>query len=202
MNWLRRPYDWVLGWADTPYGPAALFCLAVAEAVVFPVPPDVLLIALALGSRSKAIRFGLICTAGSVLGGTMGYGLGHLLWLDGDGFTALAGFFFDTVPGFSEAIWYRVGERYEAWDFAVVFTSGFTPIPYKLITISAGAFDIDFVAFLFASAVSRSARFLLVAGLIWRFGEPIKHFIDRWFDWLAILFVILLVGGFALLTLL
>ena len=95
----------------------------------------------------------------------------------------------------------RVQGLYDKWDFWVVFTAGFTPIPYKIITISAGAFDISFAIFVVASALSRAARFFLVAYLLWRYGEPIRDFIDRRFNLLSILFVILLVGGFGLIKL-
>ncbi len=196
MTWLRRLYDWVLKWAETPYGAMALFVLAFAESMIFPVPPDILLIALALGNRRRAFYFGLICSVASVLGGVAGYGLGHFLWLSGDGFTAIAHFFFDHIPGFDPALYYDVGRKFEEWGFVIIFTAGFTPIPYKIFTISAGAFDVDFLLFLLASTVSRTARFFLVASLIWKFGEPIKAFIDKYFNLLALVFTILLVGGF------
>lgn len=196
MKWLRRLYDWVLGWAETPYGALALFVLAFAESMFFPIPPDVLLIALALGCRRKALRFGLICSAGSILGGMGGYALGHAAWLTGSGFTPLAQFFFDHIPSISEEAYYRLGEQYERWGLAIIFTAGFTPVPYKLITISAGAFDVNFLLFVLASLVSRTARFLLVAGLIWRFGPAANTFINKYFNTLAVLFSVLLVGGF------
>ncbi len=192
----------MLGWAESPYGAVALFFLAVAESVFFPIPPDVLLIALALGRRRKALYFGLLCSAGSLCGGMIGYALGHFAWLTPDGFTALAQFFFQNIPGFSEAVYADLGQRFEEWGFVIIFTAGFTPVPYKLFTISAGAFAISFPLFLLASAISRTARFMLVSVLIWRFGEPVRVFIDRYFNWLAIAFAVLLVGGFALLKLL
>ncbi len=196
MKWVRSLYEWVLGWAESPYGSVALFALAVAESVIFPIPPDVLLIALALGCRTKAIRFGLICCAGSLLGGMAGYGLGHLAWLAPGGFTPLAHFFFDAIPGFSQELYYTVGQRFEEWGFVIIFSAGFTPIPYKLFTIAAGAFEINFLLFLVASAVSRSARFLLVAALVYRFGAPIRDYLEKYFNVLAILFTVLLVAGF------
>ena len=107
----------------------------------------------------------------------------------------MARFFFDQVPGFTVERFERVQAQYESWGFWVVFTAGFTPLPYKVITISAGAFDISFAVFAAASVVSRSARFFLVAGLLWRYGEPVRGFIDRRFDLLAALFVVLLLGG-------
>ena len=202
MHWIRRLYDWVLSWAESPYGGAGLFLLAFVESMVFPVPPDALLIALVLGSRRRAFGFALLCAAGSVLGGAAGYGLGHYLWLTPDGFTPLAHFFFDTVPGFSQALYNEVGLRFQEWGFEIIFAAGFTPIPYKVFTISAGAFDVSFALFVVASVISRSARFFAVAALIRWFGAPVKRFIDRYFNLLAIVFTILLVGGFVVIKLL
>jgi len=180
----------------------ALFAIAVMESIFFPVPPDVLLIALALGQRRRALYYGLICSAGSLCGGMIGYSLGHYAWLTSDGFTAIAQFFFHHISGFSESVYYDLGQRFEEWGFVIIFTAGFTPIPYKLFTVSAGAFGTSFPLFLLASATSRTARFMLVSGLIWRFGEPVRVFIDRYFNWLAIIFAILLIGGFVTLKLL
>lgn len=197
MNLIRKLYDWVLHWAETPYGAPALFILAFAEASFFPVPPDVLLIALALGARSKALWFAFLCSIGSLLGGMTGYALGHFLWWEGpQQFSPFALFFFNHIPGFSFEVFNHVQVQYNLWNFWIIFTAGFTPIPYKVFTITAGAFDIHFGWFLLASIISRSARFFLVAGLLWKFGEPIKGFIDKYFNWLAILFTLLLVGGF------
>ncbi|MDZ7316934.1 MAG: DedA family protein [candidate division KSB1 bacterium] len=193
---IRRLYDWVLSWAESPYGAAALFILSFAEASFFPVPPDALLIALVLGSRAKAFRFAFNCTTASVLGAAFGYWIGHSLWWTDGGFSGLANWFFAHVPGFTHALFYRVQGLYEQWNFWVIFTAGFTPIPFKVFTISAGAFDVSFPMMILASIVSRGARFFLVAGLIWKWGEPIKSFIDKYFNWLAILFTILLIGGF------
>jgi len=199
MSWLRRLYDWVLHWADSPYGPAALFVLAFAESMFFPVPPDVLLIALCLGNRKKALYFALICSVASILGGIGGYGIGHFLWLTEGGFTGVAHFFFDHVPGFDQELYFEMARRFEEWGFEIIFAAGFTPIPYKVFTISAGAFDVSFPLFLVGSVISRTARFFIVAGLIWKFGAPIQTFIDKYFNWLAIGFTLLLIGGFVLL---
>lgn len=198
MTWVRRLYDWVLHWAETRYGTPALGLLSFAEASFFPIPPDVLLIALALGDRKRAFYFALVCSVASIFGGIAGYAIGHYLWLTADGFTAVADFFFANIPGFNEALYFTLGERFEAWGFIIVFTAGFTPVPYKLFTISAGAFDISFPLFVLASAISRSARFFLVAALIWKYGDPIKSFIDKYFNLLAIAFTVLLIGGFVL----
>lgn len=197
MQLLRRLYDWVLHWAETPYGAPALFFLALAEASVFPIPPDPLLIALVLGSQRKAFRFAATCTLGSVCGAMVGYGIGYLAWWSSPGqFSSLAWFFFQHIPGFSVPLFATIQQQFEAWNFWIVFTAGFTPIPYKVFTIAGGACAINFPMFLFASIVSRGARFFLVAALIWKFGAPITSFIDRYFNWLAILFTVLLIGGF------
>lgn len=197
MSILRKLYDWVLHWAKTPYGAVALFVLAFAESSFFPIPPDALLIALVLGARNKAFKFALNCTAASVLGALLGYALGHYLWWNSSNeFSPVAMFFFNNIPGFTEKIFYDVKTLYDEWNFWIIFTAGFTPIPYKVFTISGGAFDINIVLFVLASIVSRAGRFFLVAFLIWKFGNQIKGFIDKYFNWLAIAFTILLVGGF------
>ncbi len=195
MKWLRWLYDWVLSWAETPYGALALFVLAFAESSFFPIPPDVLLIALCVGQRKKALWFAGVCAVGSLFGGMAGYLIGWGMW------GAVDQYFFAYVPGFTEEVFNAVSARYEEYGFAIVFTAAFTPIPYKVITIAAGVCTINFPLFMFASVVGRSARFFLVAGLMFFFGEKIKGFIDRWFNYLTILFAILLVGGFAALKL-
>ncbi|MAX30736.1 MAG: cytochrome B [Candidatus Marinimicrobia bacterium] len=203
MNYLRRLYDWVLHWAETKYGVAALFLLALAESSFFPIPPDVLLIPLALGARSKALRFALVCSVASIAGGMVGYGIGYFSWWNGAGaYSAVAIFFFNHIPGFSEQVFLNIQEKYEIYNFLIVFTAGFTPIPFKIITISAGAFSVNFPMFLLASTISRSVRFFLVALLIRKFGEPITAFIDKYFNILSIIFTILLIGGFLLLKVL
>ena len=200
MNYLRRLYDWILHWAETKYGVPALFLLALAESSFFPIPPDVLLIPLALGARSKAIRFALVCSVASIMGGIAGYGIGYFSWWNGaEAYSAVALFFFNHIPGFTEQVFLNIQEKYEIYNFLIVFTAGFTPIPFKIITISAGAFSVNFPMFLLASTISRSARFFLVALLIRQFGEPITAFIDKYFNILSIIFTILLIGGFLVL---
>lgn len=187
---LRRLYDWVLHWAETPYGSWALFLLAFAESSFFPVPPDVLLIALAISIPAKAFRYALICSLGSLLGGVAGYVIGYQ-------FMDLVGFRIVDFYGFAEQ-YHAVGNLYNRYNAWAVGIAGFTPIPYKVFTISAGAFKINFVIFLIASAISRSARFFLVGWLIYKFGPGIRMFIDRYFNILAFVFVALLIGGFIL----
>jgi membrane protein YqaA with SNARE-associated domain len=193
MRVFRRLYDWVLHWAETPYGTPALFLLAVAESSVFPVPPDVLLIALSISLPHRAWYYAAVCSLGSVIGGVIGYLLGWGFW------SLLADFFFAYVPGFTPQLFDRVQALYAEHDFWVVFAAGFTPIPYKVITIAAGVFLINFPVFVLASVIGRSARFFLVAGLIRRYGPGIRSFVDRYFNLLSLLFLLLLIGGFLVL---
>ncbi|HEX6629781.1 MAG TPA: YqaA family protein [Gemmatimonadaceae bacterium] len=190
---VRRLYDWTLGWAERPGGTWALFGLAFAESSFFPIPPDVLLMALCMGRPRRSFWFALVATVGSVLGGIAGYFIGHSLFeqigrpiLEWYGATAT----FD-----------RVGELYRQNLVLALGTAGFTPVPYKVFTIAGGAFAVPLLPFVLISVVSRGARFALVGTLIYYFGPPVKSFIDRYFNLLSILFVVLLVGGFAVVRL-
>lgn len=185
---LRKLYNWVLHWAETPYGSWALFLLALAESSFFPVPPDVLLIALAISIPARSFRYALICSVGSLIGGVCGYVIGYQ-FMDMVGMRIVE--FYGVTQQYGAVS--DLYERHNAWAVGI---AGFTPIPYKVFTISAGAFKINFPIFFIASAISRSARFFLVGWLIYAFGPEIKQFIDRYFNILAVLFVVLLIGGF------
>jgi membrane protein YqaA with SNARE-associated domain len=180
----------VLHWAETPYGTWALFALAFCESSFFPIPPDILLIALAVSIPKKALRYALICSIGSVLGGCFGYLIGWQ-FMTGVGDKIISFY------GLSQKVEY-IRELYVAYDAWAIGIAGFTPIPYKVFTISAGAFNINFSIFVIASAVSRSARFFLVGGLIYFFGPGIQAFIDKYFNILATAFTVLLIAGFVL----
>jgi len=191
---IRGLYEWVLGWANSPYSTPALFVLAFCESSFFPVPPDVLLIALSIARPSRAFFYAIVTSTGSVVGGAFGY---------------LIGYQFMDIVGYKIINFYHltaqydyVGELYNKYDAIAVAIAGFTPVPYKLFTITAGAFKINFITFLIASAISRSARFFLVSTLIFFYGESIKSFIDKYLNILTIIFVLLLIGGFLLLKLL
>lgn len=188
MRMFRRLYDWVLRWANRPHALLALFLLAVAESSFFPIPPDVLLIAMALAAPGRSFRYAGLCTVGSVLGGVIGYGIGLVL-IDSIGMPIL------TFYGATDKYEYiRVlYDRYDAWAVGI---AGFTPIPYKVFTIAAGAFKINFWVFVLASIAGRAGRFFLVAALIYRFGPSIKGFIDRYFNMLTVIFFALLILGF------
>ena len=185
---VRRLYHWVLGWADRPGGPAALAGIAAAESFFFPIPPDILLIPLSLGRPRRALWFATLCTAGSVAGGVVGYVIGSSLYASvGEPILEFYGLI---------AQYENLGALYDRHLVVTLGTAGFTPIPYKVFTIAAGAFSVSFPAFVTVSAVSRAARFFLVAGLIRVFGPRIRGFIERYFNLLTILFALLLIGGF------
>lgn len=185
---LKRLYNWVLHWAETPYGTWALFILAFAESSFFPIPPDVLLIALAISIPKKSFKYALVCSIGSVLGG----GFGYLIGLE---FMEFIGQPIIDFYGGNYKYQYiqQLFNRYGGWAVAV---AGFTPIPYKVFTIAAGAFKIKLSVFFIASILSRSARFFMVGGLIYAFGPSIRSFIDRYFNILAIVFMAFLILGF------
>ncbi len=187
---LRRLYDWVLHWAETPYGTWALFLLSFCESSFFPIPPDVLLIALAVGIPKKSFKYALVCSVGSVLGGCLGYLIGWQ-FMAGIGEKIIAFY------GLTQKIEY-IKDLYINYDAWAIGIAGFTPIPYKVFTISAGAFNINFPVFIIASTISRSARFFLVGSLIYIFGPRIQTFIDKYFNILAVAFMVLLVAGFVI----
>jgi membrane protein YqaA with SNARE-associated domain len=177
-------------WLERPYGVYVLFAIAFVESSFFPLPPDVFLIALCIAVPRKSFKYAAICAVGSVLGGAFGYGLG---------FWAMEGVGKPIVDWYGLADKYdEVQYLYQKYDVLAIFAAGFTPLPYKLFTITAGAFHLDFPKFMLVSLLARSARFFLVAGFIYYFGATVKGFIDRYFNILSIVFMVLLVGGFVL----
>ena len=183
----RKLYDWVLSWADTRYGVPALAVLSFAESSFFPIPPDPLLMALSLGKPKKAFWYAIVCTFMSVLGGIAGYFIGWALW------DILSGFFFTYV--FSPESFDYVGSLYKQNAFLAILGAAITPIPYKVFTVSAGVFHVNLLYLIVASAIGRSSRFFIEAGLIYFFGERIRTFIDKYFNLLLTLFFILIVLG-------
>ncbi len=187
----RKAYDWVLHWAGTPYALPALGVISFVESSFFPIPPDVLLIAMVVAVPTRWFRFALVCSVTSVLGGMFGYFLGYqFMDLIGQRIVEFYHFQdkFDKIGG-----WY---ERYNAWAVAA---AGFTPLPYKVFTLAAGAFKIDFWIFVCASAASRWARFFIVAALLYKFGPPIKALIEKYFNLFTFVFFFLLIFGVVLL---
>ena len=200
-NPIRWLYQWVLSWAETPYGGVALFILAFAESSFFPVPPDVLLIALCMGAPKKWWKFATSCSIASVIGGVFGYVIGLTMFdIIGEWIMKLVGSLSHKDPETLLTTAQHYFDLYGAWAVGI---AGFTPIPYKVFTISAGFFQMSFLPFIIASTLSRSARFFIVGGAIGflfdLYGEKIRKFIDKYFNLLTIAFVLLLVGGFLVL---
>ena len=193
-GWHRRLYAWVLHWSGHRHAQSALFGLAFAEASFFPVPPDVLLISMCLSRPARALRYAALCTAGSVIGGIAGYGIGKGLWH----LVEAAFFRYLKVFSFTPENFALVQHAYQENAFLSVFTSGFTPIPYKVFTIAAGVFEISLVVFILASLLGRAGRFFLVALLLRWMGPRVLPFIERYLGWLTLAFVVLLVLGFLL----
>ncbi|MFI4999946.1 MAG: YqaA family protein [Reyranellales bacterium] len=185
---LRRLYDWVIRLAGSPYAIPAMGVVAFAESSFFPIPPDVMLVPIVLANRSKAFRIALVCTVCSVLGGLLGYAIGF--------------YFFETIGAWVVKTYglqsglekFRAGfDEYGIW---IILIKGLTPIPYKLVTIASGAAHFDFFTFVWASIVTRGVRFFAVAALLWKFGEPIRTFIEERLALVSWAFLIALIGGF------
>lgn len=188
---LKRLYEWVLQLGERKGGAYALSFVSFVEASVFPIPPDPLLIALCLGKPAKALYFGIICSIFSVLGAIAGYYIGWGLW------ELVNTFFFNHIITL-EAFEY-VNRKYADNAFLAILGAAFTPIPFKVFTVTAGVFKINLFIFVIACAIGRSARFMLLSVLILVFGQKIKVFIDKYFNILAMLFFVLLVLGFFIL---
>lgn len=191
---MRRLYDWTLGLAAHPYALFALWLVAFVESSVFPIPPDVVMIPMILAARDQAWKIATIATLGSVLGGLFGYGLGAFLF-------AQVGQPVLDFYGRAESLeQFRAG--YQDWGAWIVFGAGVTPFPYKVTTIASGAMDLNLGVFTVSSVLARGARFFMLAGLLWFFGIPIRAFVEKYLNILAVLFFALLLGGFALIGLL
>ena len=185
---LRRLYDWVIRLAGHRHATPAMGVVSFLESSFFPIPPDVMLVPMVLANRAKAFRIALVCTVCSVLGGLLGYAIGF--------------YFFETIGGWVVKTYglqaglekFRAGfDEHGTW---IILIKGLTPIPYKLVTIASGAAHFDLFTFVWASIVTRGARFFLVAALLWKYGEPIRTFIEKRLTLLTWVFLIALVGGF------
>ena len=208
----RWIYYWTLHWAYTPYGIPALICISFAESSFFPLPPDILLIPLVIAAPAKWWRIALYCTLASVVGGLAGYGIGVFAWetagrwivenvahvqlvpVDGRSDIALPAYIVDTMgSGLGGEYLFQVYDKWNAW---VVYIFGLTPLPYKLITITAGVAKVNLFVFTLTSVAARATRFFVVAWLLKKWGREATHFINRYFNILCITFVLLLIGGF------
>lgn len=185
---IRRLYDWVIKLAGHRHAIPAMGAVSFLESSFFPIPPDVMLVPMVLARRDKAWTIAMVCTVCSVLGGLLGYAIGYYL--------------FETIGAWVVKLYslqgaldnFRAGfDQYGVW---IILIKGLTPIPYKLVTIASGAAHFDLFTFVWASILTRGARFFLVAALLWKFGEPIRAFIEKRLTLLTWLFLIALVGGF------
>ena len=187
---LRSTYDWTMRLSASPNAVWLLSVIAFAESSVFPIPVDLLLIPMILAARERAWRLAAICTIASVLGGFFGYLIGFTLF-DTIGEPIIAFYGFDET-------FQRFTDRYNELGAWIVAVFGGTPFPYKVITIASGVTQLDPFVFGIASVGSRGLRFFLVAALIWYFGPPIRTFVEKYLGWVALGFLLLLIGGFVL----
>ena len=188
---LRRLYDWTMSLSRSPHALWALAIVSFVESSVFPIPPDVLMIPMIIARPRRAFLIAAVATVASVLGALLGYYIGAAL--------------FETV-GRPVLDFYGKGAefdsfavKYNDWGAWAVLIAGVTPFPFKVITIASGVTGLSLPIFVLASIVARALRFFIVAALLWRFGAPIQEFIERRLGFVFIVFVVLLVGGFALL---
>jgi membrane protein YqaA with SNARE-associated domain len=189
-NAFKRLYLWVLHWADTRYGTPALAGISFAESSFFPIPPDVLQIALSVSKPERSFFYAAVSAVASVAGGVLGWAIGAFLW------HAVEGAVFAWVPGFTPEAFAHVQELYLRSAFLALLTAAFTPIPYKVFTIASGVFGVPLATLVVASAIGRSGRFFLVATAIYVFGPTVRSFLDRYLEWITIGLFVLLVGGF------
>lgn len=187
---MKSIYDWCMKLVSGRYALPALCAVSFVESSFFPIPPDLFLIPLILARRTEAFKIALYTTIASVIGGVFGYGIGYYLY-DTVGIAILN--FFHYAQKFEE---FR--HLYNEWGAWIVFGAGITPFPYKIITIASGVTHLNLVVFMVASIIARGLRFFLIAGLLWKYGTPMKTYIEKNLGWLSVLFFVLLIGGFAL----
>jgi len=190
MNLIRKLYDWTLEKSKHPNAPWFLSIISFSESSFFPIPPDIILIPMIIAKRTKAWIYAFICTISSVFGGVVGY---------------LIGYFFYNSLGILIIKYYSLDNQfanfessYNEYGLWIVLGAGFTPFPFKFITIASGLFGLNFILFILVSFLARGLRFFLLAGLLKLFGNFIEAIIDRYFNILATLFFVLLIGSFIL----
>jgi membrane protein YqaA with SNARE-associated domain len=184
-------YDWTLRLGSNRHAVWVLAGVAFVESSVFPIPPDILLIPMVLAVRERAWILAGICTVASVLGGYLGYAIGALLFdVIGQPIIDFYGF---------QAAFARFTEQYNELGAWIVAFFGITPFPYKVITIASGVTNLDPLVFGVASVASRGLRFFIVAALLWKFGPPIRAFVERYLGWVVLVFCVMLIAGFVVL---
>ena len=189
---LRNLYNWTLDQASKKYASWFLAFISFIESSFFPIPPDIILIPMIIAKRKKAFAYAFVCTISSVIGGLFGYLIGYGL------FNSI-GILLVNFYGMTEYI-ENLKEYYNSYGVWFVLVAGFTPLPFKIITIASGLFQLNLVVFVLCSLIARGCRFYIIAGLLYLFGEAIKKFIDRYFNFLTVLFFILLIGGVLILN--
>jgi len=187
---LRRLYDWVLSWADSRFGTAALAGISFAESSFFPIPPDVLQIALSVAKPRASFFYAAVSAVASIAGGVLGWAIGAGLW------HVVAPWFFSYVPGFSPEKFGYVESLYQNNAFAAIFIAAFTPIPYKIFTIAAGVCSVPLGTLVIASALGRGLRFFLVATVMYFFGATAKRLLDRYLEIVTLVLGAAIVAGF------
>lgn len=185
---IRRLYDWTMGLANTRHALWALAVVAFLESSVFPIPPDVLMIPMIIARPSRAFVIAFVATAASVIGGAFGYFIGWGLF-ENVGQPVLE--FYGKADKFDQ-----FSTTYNMWGAWAVLIAGVTPFPYKVITILSGSTGLNFGIFMLSSVIARGLRFFVVAALLWKFGAPIRDFIERRLGLMFALFCVLLIGGF------
>lgn len=178
-EWFRRLHDWSLKWANTKWGPWALFICAFADASFLPLPTPMFFMALVLLNITKAYKYAMYGALGTLFGAIAGYAIGHFAWLNANGeFTNLAQFLMNHIPGFSETIYNTIQSQFAKWDFWILFIASFIPLPYKIFSISSGVFDINIFMFCVATLISQGIKFYLLALLTVKIGPEIKKLLD------------------------
>ena len=189
-NPLRKLYFWTLHWADTRYALVALVVLSFTESSFFPIPPDILLMAMCFARPQKWVLYSGWCTVAAVAGGIAGWFLGWGFW------EITKDFFYSVVPGFTPEVFGKVQHLYADNAFLAILAAAFTPIPYKVFTVAAGVFAISIPTLIIASIIGRGARFFLVGGVIRFFGPKAKPFLERNFEVATLLLLGLFIAGF------
>ena len=188
MKIIRPLYNWTMDKAEHKNALWFLAFISFIESSIFPIPPDILLIPMILARPNKAWLYATVCTISSVIGGIAGYAIGYFLYdIIGQPVLDLYGYG-DKFSSFQT--------RYNEWGAWIVLMAGVTPFPYKIITIASGVTQLNFAVFCLSSIVARGLRFFIIAGLLWKFGAPIRQFIDKYLGPLTVLGFILLIGGF------
>lgn len=178
-NWLKMIKLWSLRWTNTKWGTWALFICAFADASFLPLPTPMFFLTLMLLNISRAYKYALFGTLGTLFGALAGYSIGNFAWLHANGdFTGIAQFLFDHIPGFSEAVYYSIQIQFAKWDFWILFIAAFIPVPYKIFSISSGAFDINVIMFCITTLIGQGIKFYSLAFLTIKIGPEIKKLLE------------------------